>query len=56
MLRASLKALPGALEALQRLGIDPSQRAEQIPVAAFCAVAAHIAAGRREPGEPAPWT
>ena len=48
MLRASLKGLPGALEALEKVGIDPSQRAEQISVADFCALAAAIAAARAE--------
>lgn len=32
MLRSSLKALPGALEALPALGIDPEQRAENLSV------------------------
>lgn len=40
MLRASLKGVPGALEALEQLGIDTTQRAEQIDVAHFCALAA----------------
>jgi len=39
MLRSSLKALPGALDALERLGIDPSKRAETLSVADFVAVA-----------------
>ncbi len=47
MLRASLKPLPGALDALMRLGIDPSLRAEQLSVAEFCAIAAEIAAAGR---------
>ena len=32
MLRSSLKHIPGALEALERLGIDAQRRAETIPV------------------------
>jgi 16S rRNA (adenine1518-N6/adenine1519-N6)-dimethyltransferase len=39
MLRRSLAALPGALEALAALGIDPERRAETLAVADFVAVA-----------------
>ena len=39
MLRQSLKGLPGALDALERLGIDPTRRAETVSVAEFVAVA-----------------
>ncbi|ARU16635.1 16S rRNA (adenine(1518)-N(6)/adenine(1519)-N(6))-dimethyltransferase RsmA [Croceicoccus marinus] len=39
MLRQSLKGVPGALEALDALGIDPSRRAETLTIAEFCAVA-----------------
>ena len=39
MLRSSLKALPGALEALDELGIDPERRAETLSVEEFVAVA-----------------
>jgi 16S rRNA (adenine1518-N6/adenine1519-N6)-dimethyltransferase len=39
MLRQSLKGLPGALEALERVGIDPSRRAETLSVEEFVAVA-----------------
>ena len=39
MLRSSLKVLPGALEALERLGIDPTRRAETLSVDDFVAVA-----------------
>lgn len=42
MLRASLKGMPGALEALASLGIDASLRAEQISVGDFCAIAERI--------------
>ncbi len=39
MLRQSLKGMPGALDALGELGIDPARRAETIPVADFVALA-----------------
>ncbi len=39
MLRQSLKGVPGALDALDALGIDPSRRAETLSIAEFCAVA-----------------
>jgi 16S rRNA (adenine1518-N6/adenine1519-N6)-dimethyltransferase len=39
MLRQSLKGLPGALEALATLGIDPERRAETLKVEEFIAVA-----------------
>ena len=39
MLRSSLKALPGALEALHELGIDSERRAETLSVEEFVAVA-----------------
>jgi 16S rRNA (adenine1518-N6/adenine1519-N6)-dimethyltransferase len=42
MLRSSLKNLPGALEALQRLGIDPSRRAETVSVAEFVSRASGV--------------
>ena len=35
MLRQSLKALPGALEALERLNIDSQRRAETLSVADY---------------------
>ncbi|HOB14919.1 MAG TPA: 16S rRNA (adenine(1518)-N(6)/adenine(1519)-N(6))-dimethyltransferase RsmA [Novosphingobium sp.] len=38
MLRQSLKGLPGALDALERLGIDPQRRAETLSVAEFVSV------------------
>ena len=44
MLRSSLKNLPGALEALERLGIDNSRRAETISVAEFVEVARELSA------------
>lgn len=39
MLRQSLKGVPGALDALDRLGIDPQRRAETLSVPEFVAVA-----------------
>jgi 16S rRNA (adenine1518-N6/adenine1519-N6)-dimethyltransferase len=45
MLRASLKALPGAVPLLEELGIEPSERAEQLAIADFCRLAARLAAG-----------
>jgi 16S rRNA (adenine1518-N6/adenine1519-N6)-dimethyltransferase len=39
MLRQSLKAVPGALDALARLGIDPERRAETLAVSDFVAIA-----------------
>jgi len=42
MLRQSLKGLPGALDALERLGIDPERRAETLEIAEFVAVAREL--------------
>lgn len=39
MLRQSLKSVPGALEALQSLAIDPQRRAETLSIGEFVAVA-----------------
>lgn len=39
MLRSSLKSLPGALDALAGLGIDPQRRAESLEVADYVALA-----------------
>ncbi|MEZ5687956.1 MAG: 16S rRNA (adenine(1518)-N(6)/adenine(1519)-N(6))-dimethyltransferase RsmA [Caenibius sp.] len=39
MLRQSLKGLPGALDELETLGIDPQRRAETLSVAEFVAIA-----------------
>lgn len=47
MLRASLKRLPGAAEALKELGIDPTARAEEITVEEFCRLSALLSAGQR---------
>ena len=44
MLRSSLKELPGALEALQTLGIDSARRAETVSVLEFVAVARELSA------------
>ena len=40
MLRQSLKGLPGALDVLEPLGIDPQRRAETLDVAEFVAIGA----------------
>lgn len=42
MLRSSLKRLPGALDALQGLGIDPQRRAETLSVADYVKLARAI--------------
>ena len=42
MLRSSLKAVPGALDALETLGIDSERRAETLGVAEFVAVASTL--------------
>lgn len=42
MLRQSLKGLPGALEALERLGIDSQRRAETLDVGEFVAIAREL--------------
>jgi 16S rRNA (adenine1518-N6/adenine1519-N6)-dimethyltransferase len=39
MLRSSLKTLPGALEAAQRIGIDVQRRAETLNIAELVALA-----------------
>ena len=39
MLRQSLKGVPGALDALASLGIDPERRAETLAVSDFVNVA-----------------
>ena len=39
MLRQSLKGLPGAIEALDAIGIDPRRRAETLAVEEFVALA-----------------
>lgn len=44
MLRSSLKALPGALDALDKLGIDASRRAETVSVQEFVAIARELTA------------
>ncbi|WP_133365765.1 16S rRNA (adenine(1518)-N(6)/adenine(1519)-N(6))-dimethyltransferase RsmA [Qipengyuania sediminis] len=45
MLRQSLKAVPGALRALDRLGIDPQRRAETLAIAEFVAIARLLTPG-----------
>jgi 16S rRNA (adenine1518-N6/adenine1519-N6)-dimethyltransferase len=42
MLRSSLKQLPGALEALLQLGIDPERRAETLSVSDYVAIAQRL--------------
>ena len=42
MLRQSLKGVPGALDALEALGIDSARRAETLSVADFIAIARAI--------------
>lgn len=46
MLRQSLKGLPGGLDALESVGIDPTRRAETLSVEDFIAVASQIEARR----------
>lgn len=47
MLRQSLKSVPGAIEALAGLGIDPARRAETLAIADFVALARALSAERR---------
>ena len=42
MLRQSLKGVPGAIQALETVGIDPARRAETVSVAEFVALARAI--------------
>jgi 16S rRNA (adenine1518-N6/adenine1519-N6)-dimethyltransferase len=42
MLRRSLQSLPGAVEALERLGIDPERRAETLSVPEFVSLAREL--------------
>ena len=42
MLRQSLKGIPGALTALERVGIEPQRRAETLSVAEFVALAREV--------------
>jgi len=42
MLRQSLKSVPGALEALDHVGIDPARRAETVSVEEFIALALRL--------------
>ena len=46
MLRQSLKGLPGALDALERLGIDSQRRAETLTVHEFVAIARELTPAR----------
>ncbi len=45
MLRQSLKGLPGAVDALETLGIDPARRAETLSVGEFTAIARALTGG-----------
>ncbi|WP_232491903.1 16S rRNA (adenine(1518)-N(6)/adenine(1519)-N(6))-dimethyltransferase RsmA [Novosphingobium kaempferiae] len=45
MLRQSLKGVPGALDALEALGIDPQRRAETLSVAEFVSVGKALTKG-----------
>ena len=45
MLRQSLKSLPGAVDALARVGIDETRRAETLDVAEFVALARELSRG-----------
>ncbi|KQM19833.1 16S rRNA methyltransferase [Sphingomonas sp. Leaf24] len=45
MLRQSLKAVPGAIDAAEAIGIDPTRRAETVSVAEFVAMARVLDAG-----------
>ncbi|MGN7161416.1 16S rRNA (adenine(1518)-N(6)/adenine(1519)-N(6))-dimethyltransferase RsmA [Sphingomonas sp. SAFR-052] len=45
MLRQSLKAVPGAIDAAAAVGIDPTRRAETVSVAEFVALARRLDAG-----------
>ena len=42
MLRQSIKGVPGAIEALEAIGIDSARRAETLSVAEFVALARHL--------------
>ncbi|MCP1469011.1 16S rRNA (adenine1518-N6/adenine1519-N6)-dimethyltransferase [Sphingobium sp. OAS761] len=42
MLRQSLKGLPGAIDALEAVGIDPQRRAETLAVEDFVEIARHL--------------
>lgn len=46
MLRQSLKGVPGALEALERIGVDATRRAETVAVAEFVALGREVGARR----------
>ena len=46
MLRQSLKSVPGAVDALEAMGIAPTQRAETVSVTNFVALARTLATGR----------
>ena len=54
MLRQSLKGLPGALAALEELGIDPQRRAETLSVAEFVELARVLTLQQEPPLHTAP--
>lgn len=43
MLRGALKSCPGALESLEKAGINPQRRAEQLDIAEFIGLVRHMA-------------
>ncbi len=47
MLRQSLKGVPGALDALERIGVDSTRRAETVSVAEFVALAREVGGGAK---------
>jgi 16S rRNA (adenine1518-N6/adenine1519-N6)-dimethyltransferase len=49
MLRSSLKAVPGALDALEALGVDPQRRAETLEVGDFVALARLLSPSSERP-------
>lgn len=55
MLRQSLKSMPGAIAALEVLGIDAQRRAETLSVDEFVAIAREVGKGRRDAQESQPF-
>ena len=52
MLRQSLKPVPGALAALEVVGIDPTRRAETVSIDAFVALAREVGRASKVPSTP----
>jgi 16S rRNA (adenine1518-N6/adenine1519-N6)-dimethyltransferase len=50
MLRQSLKGVPGALDGLERIGIDATRRAETLDVTSFADLAREVGAARGDRG------